>query len=641
MTRAFLRVSLLFVLVARFAAPAAAFAHPRRSDVLGSGADTLVEDHRVLDETNDELAWTNENDKPYTHAVESSPDAWSRANHLRASKDVTTPNGRYPNSEARTRQRELPFGVVTGHQVVTHQRDPLGSVAAPRVTRVFPNSGPTAGGTSVEIFGAGFAWPATGKETCMFSGVFDADGHGGGVWMGGDTDTHAFAFAYPEVPAIGVSKTSVTCVTPPTAFAGPVAVQVAVDGTTYSVGSVFYTYTADAPAGYFTVDNATGSFGGGTVVTITLRRFAANRAEKTNYVYAPFRKSTHAKCLWSYDHVGAWDAVWNLSRVSTPQNASAIRENASGAFFGDCRPDCVLEKVSETHVPFIGNFSWSGYCPIDIVNVTALNLTKTEVIGKFGELWSPLDRPVVDFFGDADAFTNFSDTQTLRNCSFRPFIPVRTQTSAVEWIGYSKVQCKAPQQTMPPTNTTFGPNMTALNVTVALRISNDGLNFSDSDSAPFFSYVSPKPDLVNVFTKQLAGYFNARGPFSGNTELFLHGSGFVPGEQITARLSTYVMNATSNWYAFPIEHAPPTRLRILVLRREHYDQNGRLFQSRILWSTVFPIPHTVEYRAGPLSNPGYTRGLTRLTLCFSSGQEQKPHQRNRAMFLRHPESNPV
>ena len=335
--------------------------------------------------------------------------------------------------------------------------------------------------------------------------------------------------------------------TPPTAFAGPVAVQVAVDGTTYSVGSVFYTYTADAPAGYFTVDNATGSFGGGTVVTITVRRFAANRAEKTNYVYAPFRKSTHAKCLWSYDHVGAWDAVWNLSRVSTPQSASAIRENASGAFFGDCRPDCVLEKVSETHVPFIGNFSWSGYCPIDIVNVTALNLTKTEVIGKFGELWSPLDRPVVDFFGDADAFTNFSDTQTLRNCSFRPFIPVRTQTSAVEWIGYSKVQCKAPQQTMPPTNTTFGPNMTALNVTVALRISNDGLNFSDSDSAPFFSYVSPKPDLVNVFTKQLAGYFNARGPFSGNTELFLHGSGFVPGEQITARLSTYVMNATSNW----------------------------------------------------------------------------------------------
>ena len=42
MTRAFLRVSLLFVLVARFAAPAAAFAHPRRSDVLGSGPDTAT-----------------------------------------------------------------------------------------------------------------------------------------------------------------------------------------------------------------------------------------------------------------------------------------------------------------------------------------------------------------------------------------------------------------------------------------------------------------------------------------------------------------------------------------------------------------------------------------------------------------------
>ncbi len=39
---------------------------------------------------------------------------------------------------------------------------------------------------------------------------------------------------------------------------------------------------------------------------------------------------------------------------------------------------------------------------------------------------------------------------------------------------------------------------------------------------------------------------------------------------------------------FPVSHAPPSRLRILVLRREHYDQKGRLFQSLILWSTVYP-----------------------------------------------------
>ena len=40
---------------------------------------------------------------------------------------------------------------------------------------------------------------------------------------------------------------------------------------------------------------------------------------------------------------------------------------------------------------------------------------------------------------------------------------------------------------------------------------------------------------------------------------------------------------------FPVSHAPPSGLRILVLRREHYEQKGRLFQSLILWSTVYPF----------------------------------------------------
>ncbi len=70
--------------------------------------------------------------------------------------------------------------------------------------------------------------------------------------------------------------------------------------------------------------------------------------------------------------------------------------------------------------------------------------------------------------------------------------------------------------------------------------------------------------------------------------------------------------------AFPNQH-----IKSLPDRPDYHDC------LRILWSTVyripFPIPHTMEYRAGPLSNPGYTRGLTRLTLSALIGiKESSP-----------------
>ena len=57
---------------------------------------------------------------------------------------------------------------------------------------------------------------------------------------------------------------------------------------------------------------------------------------------------------------------------------------------------------------------------------------------------------------------------------------------------------------------------------------------------------------------------------------------------------------------FPVSHAPPSGLRILVLRREHYEPEG----------TVIPIPHTMEYSIPfpiPHTNPSYTWS-DRLTL---------------------------
>ena len=69
--------AVLLLLLARGRATHA-FSHPRRSDVYGGGADTLVEDHREYDAFG-ELRHVNENDASYTDADVSSPDAWSRA----------------------------------------------------------------------------------------------------------------------------------------------------------------------------------------------------------------------------------------------------------------------------------------------------------------------------------------------------------------------------------------------------------------------------------------------------------------------------------------------------------------------------------------------------------------------------------
>ena len=53
--------------------------------------------------------------------------------------------------------------------------------------------------------------------------------------------------------------------------------------------------------------------------------------------------------------------------------------------------------------------------------------------------------------------------------------------------------------------------------------------------------------MYHAFTRQVAGKFKARGPFSGNTELYLNGTQFIPSEFIVARVSTWILNETMHW----------------------------------------------------------------------------------------------
>jgi hypothetical protein len=262
--------------------------------------------------------------------------------------------------------------------------------------------------------------------------------------------------------------------------------------------------------------------------------------------YRPFQPSEFITCEFLYDHLGPHDAVFNLTG-ETRLNASEIRARAAGTFYGDCHAECVMDAELANHVEFRGNFSWRGNCSIPVVNLTALNVTIEERIEMFGEKWDPYDAPRVLFFGDADEGTNFSDTKHLTNCSWAPFIPKRVLRSKGTWLGYDRVQCPAPQQTMPPRNTTFGPNVTDLRTPTRVSVSHDGTEFSSESEAFDFTYVKTAPDVFHAFTRQVAGYYNARGPFSGNTEVYINGTGFVPSDHIRARFSAWTLNATLHY----------------------------------------------------------------------------------------------
>ena len=687
MTGARVLRAVLLLLLAR-GRPTRAFSIPRRSDVYGSGADTLVEDHREYDDFGD-LRHVNENDASYTDADVSSPDAWSRANDARraaaaAATARTRTRGAYPNADARVETRALPRGVYPGHAAVAWN-EPLNKHESKpaRVTRIAPRTGPTRGGTRVAIDGGPFAWPApTGREMCRFVHVFDRPTHDA---FDDDFFTSAFAsdgargFGFADVPATPTSATRVTCVSPPRARGGVVAVAVSADGVVFSAdsgaaavpragpgGFAFFEYVDGAPAGHFEADNATGAHAGGTVLTVTVSRarpteatraasvvprgatrlelddarveltlangtvvsraflegseararnayvdeydgasvsvaavrdvFAGDdddnahdgghwtppasvplgasrvpgelvngtdgigyalvpaelvranatfleRFEDTEpvHAYRPFQPSEFIACEFVYDHLGPHDAVFNLTG-ETRLNASEIRARAAGTFYGDCHADCVLDAELENHVEFLGNFSWRGNCSIPVVNLTALNVTLAERIAMFGESWEPYDAPRVrSAFGDADEGTNFSDASRLTNCSWVPFIPARVLRSKGVWLGYDRIQCPAPQQTMPPRNTTFGPNVTDLRTATRVFVSHDGVAFS---SAVNFTYVKSSPDVFHAFTRQVAGVYSARGPFSGNTEVYINGRGFVPSDHIRARFSAWTVNAT-------------------------------------------------------------------------------------------------
>ena len=148
--------------------------------------------------------------------------------------------------------------------------------STPCVTRLKPRSGPMEGGTTISVEGFGFK--ATGRAMCRFS----------------------FANDVHEVAAEIDSELRVRCITPHRGSSHTAQVTVSNDGVHWSAAPVqtvqgsgcfaLFSFMSGPPAGHMSLDNSTGPFTGGTLVTVSLhedRPFTVQETYHTTYPGAP------------------------------------------------------------------------------------------------------------------------------------------------------------------------------------------------------------------------------------------------------------------------------------------------------------------------------------------------------------------
>ena len=86
----------------------------------------------------------------------------------------------------------------------------------------------------------------------------------------------------------------------------------------------------------------------------------------------------------------------------------------------------------------------------------------------------------------------------------------------------------------------------AMTTWVTVHFSNNGVDFSAEGLN--FTYNNEYPRIVNLYTIQEAGTYKARGPWSGNTEIYATGTFLLPSEHIKMRFVTYDEQEDSDSY---------------------------------------------------------------------------------------------
>jgi len=96
------------------------------------------------------------------------------------------------------------------------------------------------------------------------------------------------------------------------------------------------------------------------------------------------------------------------------------------------------------------------------------------------------------------------------------------------WIDYTKIMCESPPTTVPG-----AVNQAIASTDCHIKVSNDKQTFHDA-AFVVFKYEDKQPTVTNIRTHQFS-VWPARGPFSGNTEVTVTGTNFLPSKYLKCK----------------------------------------------------------------------------------------------------------
>jgi len=477
-------------------------------------------------------------------------------------------------SNSKREFRQLPFGSSPGHgATASYNREHFRCKSRiPTVFRLFPKSGPIVGGTRITVLGAGFF--STGREICRF----------GSEQYQGKVDL---------VRASILTRTKMTCVTPMQNEAGSVLVSVSLDGYTFSSGAlsalkgsgtrIFFNFTDHVPSGQFSIDNNTGPFTGGTLITVTLNANTAECGDKiTHQAVFNFTKRVY---LSDWNIAFFNDTLYDMADQQNASHRSGTGQVHSRVAYRGLVYDVIYPSSSAFTRPNGQSVDWHDVLSSQTLNTTfnlinnfavAVQNASRNADGCLGptrdatircmKLREPyiliveermLEYPInrrtcqsrvsygrFEPSGRAKCMFSFPSTFLHEEIANRSMIASEVITVPAQWQGYNRLKCVSPRRYYKTATTDPGhPHVPQVDQPVSrseaavLRISNDGIHFSRP--AARFTFKSSPPRIFNLYTQQQSGKHKARGPWTGNTEVYVNGSNFLPSENLKARFIIY------------------------------------------------------------------------------------------------------
>ena len=457
-------------------------------------------------------------------------------------------------------------------------REAYGRWAAPIVFRLYPRSGPKVGGTKITFHGTRFI--STGREVCCFGLVSGCEEH-------------------DLVRAHVVSETRLTCDTPRRNNAGGVVVSLSLDGVVFSSSAspavpgsgvfMLFTFTDHVPSGDFSVDNSTCPFSGGTQITITLN--VARSGENLTTVHSNFNftkrvylgdiNSTISNNSFRSEGNHLYEAHIHKSnqhvqvvykgstyKVIYPSSGTLDELGSNLNFIQDLDTEDILGSYLH-HNSSLVTTDAVEHMAMAMQNASrkargCISSTFTRTVDCISSLEPHIlvtDQRILEYFTHQNhsspvTYGRFEPSSSAK-CMFSfpgklwPFeSSIHTKISEIvttpaRWIGYNRIQCTTPHRRRAGlhANLSSARRYGTVSEIAVIRVSNDGIHYSEAVGT--FTFNNTSPNIFNVYTKQEAGVHRARGPWSGNTEIYINGTDLLPSDNLRARFFVYNETGTN------------------------------------------------------------------------------------------------